>query len=103
MPGRNPGSFSMTTSRPIKRALALTATLPFAFFGYNVLPVSAATPTCAGQSATIVVGSHSPTVVRGTGHRDVVVVHDAGHVVRARGGNDLVCGSGGHDVIRGGA
>src|SRR3954467_8440067 len=92
-----------SSARPVKRLLVLGAAVPFAFFGYNVFPVAAATPTCAGQPATIVVSSHSAHTVRGSSHRDVIVVHDAGHVVRAAGGNDLVCGSGGHDVIHGGS
>jgi hypothetical protein len=39
----------MTISRQYLRVLALGASLPFAFFGYNALPVSAATPTCAAR------------------------------------------------------
>ena len=93
----------MTISRVKLRALALTSTLPFAFFGYQALPVAAATPTCEGQAATMVVGSGSAHVVHGTAHRDVVVVKDAGHVVRLGGGADLLCGSTGHDTVFGGA
>src|SRR6478735_8974516 len=101
-PGPTSGELPMTISRQHLRVLALGASLPFAFFGYNALPVSAATPTCAGQAATMVVTAGSAHSVRGTDHRDVIVIRDAGHVVRAHGGNDLVCGSGGHDTVFGG-
>src|SRR3954447_21227539 len=94
---------AMTMPRSTKRSLALVAALPIAFFGYSVLPASAATAHCGGAAATIVVGSHSHHTVRGTNHRDVIVIHEAGHVVNARGGDDLVCGSSGHDVVNGGA
>src|SRR5664279_760723 len=93
----------MNVHLPTKRGMALAAALPIAFFGHNVFPVAAATPTCHGHSATQVVSSHSPHVVHGTSHRDVIVVKDPGHVVKAGGGNDLVCGSSGHDDLRGGS
>ncbi|HEX2892479.1 MAG TPA: calcium-binding protein [Marmoricola sp.] len=84
--------------------LSLTATSSTVIALSGLVPAAAAgTPTCAGQHATRVVTSSSPHVVRGTSHRDVIVVRDPGHVVKTLGGNDLVCGSAGHDVIVGGA
>jgi Ca2+-binding RTX toxin-like protein len=93
----------MTTTRTATRVLAVAATLPFAFFGYASLPASAASSSCDGQAATMVVTAESVHSVHGTSHRDVILVEDAGHVVRARGGDDLVCGSHGDDVIHGGS
>ncbi len=54
---------------------------------------AAATPTCAGDKATIV-GTSRADVLRGTPRKDVIV---------GLGGNDLVIGLGGADVICGGA
>src|SRR4051812_42112881 len=93
----------MSIHRPTKRAFALAAALPFAFFGYSSNPVSAATSMCHGHPVTQVVTSHSAHTVFGTAHRDVILVTDSGHVIKARGGDDLVCGSRGDDVLRGGA
>ncbi len=64
---------------------------------------AAGVPTCAGHRATEVVTARSPHVVRGTSHRDVIVVRAPGHVILAGGGSDFVCGSNGHDTIFGGS
>ena len=64
---------------------------------------STASPSCNGSKATLVVTAHSKHVVKGTSHRDVIVVQDPGHVILAGAGNDIICGSAGHDVIDGGA
>jgi len=61
-------------------------------------PAQASTRTCHGVPATIVGGGN----VRGTAHRDVIVLTGPS-VVHSGGGNDLVCGSRGADRIFGGA
>jgi len=88
------------SGRSVVRAAALLSALPVALVGYSAVAVAAAAPMCAGHHATKVVTSHSAHRVRGTSHRDVILIRDAGHVVLARGGNDLVCGSAGADVVR---
>ena len=90
------------SGRSVVRAAALLSALPVALVGYSAVAVAAAAPMCAGHHATKVVTSHSAHRVRGTSHRDVILIRDAGHVVLARGGDDLVCGSAGADVVRGG-
>jgi len=59
---------------------------------------AASSATCQGERATIV--GHGN--VRGTNHRDVIVLTGPS-VVRAYAGNDLICGSAGRDVIYAGA
>ena len=54
--------------------------------------------SCKGKRATIV---GTGGVVRGTSHRDVIVLTGASTVF-AGGGNDLICGSNGADEIHGG-
>ena len=70
------------------RALGVALALPFALFAYNPLhavasPAPAA--SCAGRPATMVVTAHSPRVVHGTSHRDVIVTKVPGHVIDAGG------------------
>ena len=103
-----PGAASVTkgiSSMFGPRLLVAFAAVPTALLAsYPMTPATAAGPvTCAGQVATVVVTAHSPHVVYGTGHHDVIAIHDSGHVVRARAGSDLVCGSAGQDVVYGGA
>ncbi len=76
---------------------------PIAAVGFPAAAGAATTTRCAGVRPTLLVGVHSPHSVRGTNHRDVILIKVAGHIVDAGGGNDLVCGSTGRDIILGGA
>ena len=88
----------------MKRTLATLAVIPMSVFvAHPAVALAAGAASCAGQRATIVVTSHSPHLVRGTAHRDVIVIKAAGHVVSAGAGNDLICGSAGADTIDAGA
>ena len=79
----------------------LTASLVLGVIATQSTVANAATPTCDGKKATIVSGASS---IRGTNHRDVIVVTGSGaHTVNARGGNDIICGSAGVDTINGGS
>ncbi|HEX5861482.1 MAG TPA: calcium-binding protein [Nocardioides sp.] len=64
--------------------------------------VQAATPTCAGQTATIVGTTRDDRLV-GTARRDVIAGRGGDDVIEGLGGNDLVCGGADADVLRGGA
>lgn len=92
--------------RRLSPALTALVAVPLLAAAYQVPAQDSATasaaPRCAGVRATIVVRSRSPHVVRGTRHRDVIVVTAPGHVVLAGAGDDLICGSSGRDVIDGG-
>ena len=61
----------------------------------------AATPRCAGQTATIV-GTGRRDVLRGTARRDVIAALGGNDLVRGLGGADLIClGAGGDRAIGG--
>ncbi|MCX6459171.1 MAG: hypothetical protein NTZ03_02565 [Actinobacteria bacterium] len=66
--------------------------------GFTAPANASTTATCHGVRATIV--GHGN--VRGTNHRDVIVLTGPS-VVHALGGNDLICGSSGRDVVFAGA
>jgi len=88
----------MSRTRTIVAATAATA---LGTLGFVALPVTAdahGRPTCHGVKATIV----GQGLVRGTSHRDVIVLTGPS-VVYAGAGNDLICGSSGRDIINGGA
>jgi hypothetical protein len=57
---------------------------------------AAETVHCARVDSTILVTKHSPRVMHGTIHRDVIVIRHSVHLVKSHDGNDLICGSGGH-------
>lgn len=78
------------SARSAVRAAALLSALPLAIIGYSTVAVAAAAHMCGGHSATTIVTSHSAHTVRGTSHRDVILIRDTGHVVIAKGGDDLV-------------
>ena len=88
----------------VRRAIA-TALGPLIASGVAVLapvaPAHAATPTCHGAEATIVVTS-TARVVHGTPGRDVIVGSPGNDTILAGGGNDLVCGGDGADHLYGG-
>ena len=63
--------------------------------------VQAATPSCAGQTATIVGTTRDDRLV-GTARRDVIAGRGGDDVIEGLGGNDLVCGGADADVLRGG-
>ena len=84
----------------IRTTVALVGAASLSTLGFIAIPVSASASThatCHGVSATIV--GHG--VVRGTSHRDVIVLTGPS-VVYAGAGNDLICGSSGRDIITGG-
>ena len=63
----------------------------------------AATPTCFGQTATIV-GTNNPETITGTAGGDVIVAlggNDTIYGAHSGGENDYICGSGGDDLIHG--
>jgi Ca2+-binding RTX toxin-like protein len=60
------------------------------------------TPTCEGETATIVGTPGNDNNIVGTSDRDVIAALGGNDRVRALGGNDLVCGGEGNDVISGG-
>lgn len=87
-------------SRPVLAAFSILVLAGFRLV--TTAPADAASPPmCAGHRATMVVTARSPHVVRGTSHRDVIVVRAPGHVILAGGGSDFVCGSSGNDTIFG--
>jgi hypothetical protein len=61
----------------------------------------AATPRCAGQTATIV-GTGRRDVLRGTARRDVIAALGDNDLVRGLGGADLICLGAGSDRAIGG-
>jgi Ca2+-binding RTX toxin-like protein len=65
-------------------------------------PVSGATPTCAGEPATIV-GTDTEDTLNGTPGDDVIVGLGGADVIYGGAGNDLICGGPGDDIIHGGA
>ena len=87
-----------------RRVFALSVATPAFVLAFNAAPAmgAPAAASCDGARATMVVTSHSPHVVRGTSHRDVIVVKSAGHVILAFAGDDKICGSSGKDDINGG-
>jgi Ca2+-binding RTX toxin-like protein len=60
---------------------------------------AAETAYCAGADATILVTKHSPKVLHGTTHRDVIVIRHSGQMVKSHDGNDPIRGSGGRDWL----
>jgi len=79
----------------------LTASLVLGVIATQSTVAQAAAATCDRKTATIV---SSASTIRGTNHRDVIVVTGTGtHTINARGGNDIICGSSGVDTINGGS
>jgi subtilisin family serine protease len=64
--------------------------------------VSAATPTCFGQAATIV-GTNNGETINGTGNADVIVALGGSDTVNGNGGADRICGGDGNDTLNGGS
>jgi Ca2+-binding RTX toxin-like protein len=81
---------------------SMILSLPIAGYGLSSPALAHSTGGCAGLQPTIVVTGDSRHVVRGTAHRDVILVLDPGHVVDAARGDDVICGSEGKDLLRGG-
>ena len=77
-------------------ATALTVLTP-------AVPAHAATPTCHGVKATIVVLASASQPVHGTAGRDVIVGTFSNDTIYAGGGNDLICGGDGADELYGGS
>jgi Ca2+-binding RTX toxin-like protein len=69
--------------------------------GSPAVRVEAATPTCAGQTATIVGTARDDRLV-GTPARDVIAGRGGDDVVLGRGGQDLICGGPDADELHGG-
>ena len=69
--------------------------------GSPAFQVQAATPTCAGRTATIV-GTGGDDRLVGTTRRDVIAGRGGDDLVEGRGGNDLICGGPDADQLRGG-
>ena len=86
-----------------RRLLTLACACPLLLAAGPLASAHAATPSCHGRVATLLVTSRSAHVVNGTSRSDVIVILAAGHVVNSGLGNDLVCGSGGADTVNGGA
>jgi Ca2+-binding RTX toxin-like protein len=83
-------------------AVVLVAT-PVAFAATQAMPAEAGSvPNCHDRPATMVVSAQSPYSVRGTDHRDVIVVTGGSHSIWAAHGDDVVCGNGYADIIHGG-
>jgi Ca2+-binding RTX toxin-like protein len=59
------------------------------------------TPTCAGETATIL-GTRGPDRIVGTPGNDVIVGLDGADRIHGAGGRDVVCGGGGDDHLDGG-
>jgi Ca2+-binding RTX toxin-like protein len=77
--------------------------------GATASAAAAATPRCAGHTATIV-GTSGNDVLRGTDGPDVIVGLGGNDQIRARGGGDVVCGGNtrgedawDYDILWGGA
>jgi Ca2+-binding RTX toxin-like protein len=70
-------------------AIAIAATTLSALILAHPTLASAGTPTCHGESATIV-GTSGADNLHGTSGHDVIV---------GRGGNDVIDGRGGNDTI----
>lgn len=62
----------------------------------------AASPTCAGRSATIV-GTDGHDELHGTSGADVIVGRGGADDIEGRGGNDFICGNDGNDDLEGDA
>jgi hypothetical protein len=92
----------MKYSRSWAAVAALSAPLWFLPAPATATTSATGPARCGGLAATMVVTGDSPRVVYGTSGDDVIVVQDAGHMIRARAGDDRVCGSMGADVLRGG-
>ena len=86
----------------LRRALALTLTLPAVALTVGALPASAApVPTCQGVPATLVGTSGNDSLV-GSNRPDVIVGLAGNDRIRGLRGNDLVCGGPGADELVGG-
>jgi len=92
-----------TSTNQIKRAVALSSAAAAA--GLLLLLGStsayALPPDCLGNSATIVRGAGSQTIV-GTPGDDVIVAGSGNDVIRGLGGADTICGGSGKDQVHGG-
>lgn len=68
----------------------------------QVVPATAASPTCLGRSPTIV-GTAGADVFCGTGRADVIVARGGADAIYGGGRRDIICGGGERDKIYGGA
>ena len=69
------------------RLFAVVLATPVAFVGLGQGSAYGKPLSCEGRAATKVVTARSPHVVFGTARREVIVVTDAGHVIKAGAGN----------------
>ena len=83
-------------------AIAIAATTLSALILAHPTLASAGTPTCHGESATIV-GTSGADNLHGTSGHDVIVGRGGNDVIDGRGGNDTICGGSGQDTLSGGA
>ncbi len=96
MTERDPHRFTLSG-----RLLAVLAMVATSLVLVTAAPAAAQTPTCDGQTATIV-GTSGNDVLTGTDGPDVIVGLGGADVIRGRGGDDIICGNGGRDRIFGG-
>ncbi len=89
-------------SRSRARITTLLVVTPVALIGASATADAASGPSCHGRSATMVVSAQSPYSVRGTDHRDVIVVTGGDHSIWAGDGDDVVCGNGSANIVHGG-
>jgi Ca2+-binding RTX toxin-like protein len=81
----------------ITTAAATTAALSIAVGG-----TARPTPTCAGDTATIL-GTGGPDRIVGTPGNDVIVGLGGNDSIDGAGGHDVICGGAGNDLLSGGA
>src|SRR5947209_3914100 len=93
-----PHSQSRTTLRGVPIVFAAVVVL----LGVWGKHADASTPTCGGQTATLVGTSGADTLV-GTNGNDVIVGAGGNDVINGLGGNDIICGGAGNDTLVGGA